>query len=62
MWSAKVMKFINGTVQTTTHAHTVERLIGTFKGNLYRRLGPLKQDKTNWVKHIGNIIKQIEFN
>jgi hypothetical protein len=45
-------------VQTTTHAHTVERYIKTFKDNLYRRLDALKQDKTEWVKHISDIINK----
>ena len=43
-------------IQTTTHAHTVERFIRTFKMNLYRRLDSLKQDKTEWTKHISSII------
>ena len=46
-------------VQTTTHAHTVERFIRTFKDNLYRRLDALKQTKNDWFKHIDNIIKKI---
>ena len=58
MGSAKMIKFINETIQTTIHAHTVERFIRTFEDNLYRRLDSLKQDKTNWVKHIDNITKQ----
>ena len=45
-------------VQTTTHAHTVERFIKTFKMNLKGRLDSLKQDKTEWIKHIDNIIKK----
>merc|ERR1711966_396870 len=45
-------------IQTTTHAHTVERFIRTFKDNLYRRLDGLKQDKTEWVKHGSDIIKK----
>ena len=32
-------------IQTSTHAHTVERAIRTFKINLYRRLHGLNQDK-----------------
>ena len=59
MRSATIIKFINGTVQTTTHAHTVERFIKTFKDKLYRILDSLKQNKTNWIKHIANIIKTI---
>ena len=43
-------------VQTTTHAHTVERFIITFKNNLYRRLDALKQTRNDWFKHIDNII------
>jgi len=62
MRSAKMIKFLkqNDTtsVQTTTHAHTVERFIRTFKDNLYRRLDDLKQYKTEWTKHISNIIKK----
>ena len=46
-------------VQTTTHAHTVERFIRTSKDNLYRRLDALKQTKHDWFKHIYNIIKNI---
>ena len=58
MRSAKMIKFINGTVQTSTHAHAVERFIRTFKDHLYRRLDSLKQENTNWIKHIDHIIKQ----
>ena len=46
-------------VQTITHAHTVERFIRTFKDNLYRRLDSLNEDKTKVVKHIHYIIEQI---
>ena len=60
--SAKMVEFLNRTeiksVQTSTHAHTVERFIRTFKDNLYRRLDALKQDKKDWYRHIGNIIKK----
>ena len=60
MRSANMINIINETetkiVQTTTHAHTVERFIRTFKNNLYRILDSLKQDKTNWIKHIDNIV------
>ena len=45
-------------IQTTTHAHTVERYIRTFKLNLYRRLDALNESKSDWVKHIGPIIKK----
>ena len=62
MRSLKMNRFLNDndikTVQTTTHAHTVERFIRTFiKDNLYRRLGALNEDKSDWVKHISSIIK-----
>ena len=43
-------------VQTSTHAPSVERFIRTFKGNLYRRLDGLKQNKSDWVKHVKNIV------
>ena len=60
--SAKMVEFLNRTeiksVQTSTHAHTVERFIRTFKDNLYRRLDALKQDKKDWYRHIDNIIKK----
>ena len=60
--SAKMVEFLNRTeiksVQTSTHAHTVERFIRTFKMNLYRRLDALKQDKKDWYRHIDNIIKE----
>ena len=62
MRSLKMIKFLkqNDTksVQTTTHAHTVERFIRTFKMNLYRGLGGLRQDNTEWIKHIDNIINK----
>ena len=63
MRAVKMNRFLNDndlkSIQTTTHAHTVERFIKTFKMNLYRRLDGLKQDKTEWVKHISDIIKKI---
>ena len=59
---AKMVEFLNRTeiksVQTSTHAHTVERFIRTFKDNLYRRLDALKQDKKDWYRHIDPIIKK----
>lgn len=62
MRSKKMIRFLNDndlkSIQTTTHAHTVERFIRTFKDNLYRRLDALKQDKTEWVKHISSIINK----
>ena len=57
-----MVEFINqneiNSVQTSTHAHTVERFIRTFKDNLYRILDALKQNKNDWFKHIDNIIKR----
>ena len=44
-------------IQTSTHARSAERFIRTFKANLYRRLDGLKQDKSDWVKHVDNIIE-----
>ena len=60
--SAKMVEFLNRTeiksVQTSTHAHTVERFVRTFKDNLYRRLDVLKQTKKDWFRHISDIIKK----
>ena len=60
MRSLKMIKFLKQieikSVQTTTHAHTVERFIRTFKDNLNRRLDALKQTKNDWFQHIDNII------
>ena len=51
MRSAKMNRFVHDneikSVQTSTHAHTVERFIITCKYNLYRRLEPLKQIQLN---------------
>ena len=49
----------NGTkhIQTSTHSPSAEIFIRTFKDNLYRRLDGLKQDKSDWVKHVNNITK-----
>ena len=45
------------TIQTLTHAHTIERFIYTFNMNLYRRLDDLNQDnKHEWVKHVKHIV------
>ena len=58
--SVKMNRFLNDngikTIQTTTHAHTVERFTGTFKDNLYMRLDALNGDRSDWVKHISSII------
>ena len=43
-------------VQTSTHAPSAERFIRTFKDNLYRRLDGSKQDKSEGVKHVKNIV------
>ena len=58
---AKVFfRFMNDTdikhVQTSTHAPSVERFVRTFKDNLYRRLDGLNQNKSEWVKHVKNIV------
>ena len=61
MRPAKKNRFLNDnglkTTQTTTHAHTVERFIKTFKDNLNMRLDALNEDNSDWVKHISSIIK-----
>ena len=63
MRSLNMNRFLNDndikTIQTTTHAHTVERFTRTFKGNLYRRLDALNEDNSDWEKHISSIIKNI---
>ena len=47
--STEFFRFVNEhnikTIQTSSHAHTIERFIGTFKDKLYRRLDGLNQDK-----------------
>ena len=43
-------------IQTSTHAPSAERFIRTFKDNSYRRLDGLKQDKSEWVKHVKHIV------
>ena len=58
---AKVFfRFMNDTgikhVQTSTHAPTVERFIRTLNYNSYRRLDVLNQNKSEWVKHVKNIV------
>ena len=59
--STEFFRFINEnnikTIQTSTHAHTVERFIYTFRMNLQRRLDALNQDKNEWVKHVKNIVQ-----
>ena len=61
MRSVEMNRFLNdndiNAIQTTTHAHTVERFIRTFKDNLYRILDALNEDKSDRVKHISSIIK-----
>ena len=46
-------------IQTTTHAHTVEIFIITFRYKLYKRLDSLKQDENECVKHTSSIIENI---
>ena len=49
-------------VQTTTHAHTVERVIITFKNSLYMRLDSLNEETTEWITHKDNIRTKKEHN
>ena len=46
-------------IQTSTHAPSAERFIRTFKDNSYRRLDGLKQDKSDWVKHVNILLINI---
>ena len=61
--SSNVNRFLSEneikSVQTTTHAHTVERFTKTFKDNLYRRLDASSEDKTKWITHKDNNISNI---
>ena len=43
-------------IQTSTHAHTIERFLKTFKHSLYIILDALTQDKREWVKHVKHIV------
>ena len=58
--SQEFFRFINEhnieTIQTSTHAHTVERFIYTFRMNLQRRLDALDQEKSEWTKHVKHIV------
>ena len=58
--SQELFRFINDnnirTIQTPTHAHTVERFIYTFKMNVQRILDALGQNKNEWVKHVKRIL------
>ena len=60
-FTAKVFfRFMNDNdikhIQTSTHAPSAERFIRTFTDNLYRNLDGLKQDKSDWVKHVSTIL------
>ena len=41
--------------------YTFEIIIITSKYNSYRRLDSLKQDNTEWIRHVDNIIKTYSF-
>jgi len=45
-------------IQTSTHAPTVERFIRTIKEFLHRRLDALNQDRSQWPKHIKEVIEK----
>ena len=38
----------------------MERWVQTFRTNLQRRLDVLNQDKSDWIKHIDNILKKYD--
>ena len=61
--SQEFFRFINEnnikTIQTSTHAHTIERFIYTFKMNLYRRLDALNQDKTSGLNMLNILLINI---
>ena len=58
--STEFFRFINEhnikTIQTSTHAHTVERFIITVLDYLYRRFDALSELTSDWVKHVTNIV------
>ena len=62
MRSSKMNRCLNDnevkSIQTTTHAHTAERAIRTFRLILYRRLDALKQEENECIKHISSNIKK----
>ena len=43
-------------IQTSTHAHTAERFIQTFRLNLQRRLDATKESTEEWAKHVFSIV------
>lgn len=43
-------------IQTSTHAHTAERFIKTFRMNLQRRLDATKESTDEWTKHVSSIL------
>ena len=45
-------------IQTSTHAHTAERFIQTFRLNLQRRLDATKESTDEWTKHVKNIVNK----
>ena len=63
---AKMNRFLNEnetkSVQTTTHAHTVERFTRTFKMNLHRILDALSENKAKWITHKIEIFQKVQFN
>ena len=43
-------------IQTSTHAHTAERFIQTFRLNLQRRLDASNELPSEWTKHVKHIV------
>ena len=58
--SNKCLTFINKHqfkhIQTSTHAHTAERFVQTFRLNLQRRLDATRKSTDEWTKHVANIV------
>ena len=43
-------------IQLSTHAHTAERFIQTFRMNVQRRLDATKESTDEWTKHVSSIL------
>ena len=45
-------------IQTSTHAHTAERFVQTFRLNLQRRLDATKESTNEWTKPVSSVINK----